>query len=471
LMDGIIRIPVVIKHTNPSKQQIFASGQYAFRSRDFDFRLKLDGSMQEIQNKGMPVVNPYSAYAFDDYYFTNRFDVSMFNEYRMNNNSKLTFTNSFSLYNHIKNTYRKNMVDLSQDLVSTLGTQDTSNFNSWLFRGAWSNVNPFHRATFQTGYDINLDRGTGIKLLNNLQHIYDFALFGSIDYKLNEQLNLRPGLRFTYNTRYGAPLVPSLNILFKPKNNLTARLGYARGFRSPSLKELDLYFIDANHNIRGNENLKAETSNSIDASITLQNTSEDLPLKFEVDGFFNDIHNIITLALVDDVSQLFTYINLDHYQTAGINFSATLSNSNYTFNTGFEMLGTYNSLSESNADVSHFSLSPQFQNNFVWHLIKLKLDAAVYFKNVGTTPGYALDAKNQVYETFIQPYNIIDLSLNKKIWGDRLKVNVGVKNLLNVINISTNTLGDSPHSSNDGMLPYAMGRYYFASFHLNFYKQ
>ena len=137
--------------TYKPKQKIFAGGQYAFRSRDFDFRLKLDGSMQEIQNKGMPVVNPYNAYAFDDYYFTNRFDVSMFNEYRMNNNSKLTFTNSFSLYNHIKNTYRKNMVDLSQDLVSTVGTQDTSNFNSWLFRGAWSNVNPFHRATFQTG--------------------------------------------------------------------------------------------------------------------------------------------------------------------------------------------------------------------------------------------------------------------------------------------------------------------------------
>lgn len=452
------------------KEQIFINGQYSYKSRDFDFRYKIDASAQTIQNKGVPAINPYSAYAFDDYYYTNRINNTMFNEYRMNNNSKLTFTNSFSVYQHIKNTYRKDLVDLTQALVNQQGSQDTTVFTSWLLRGAWSNVNPFHQITFQTGYDINLDKGIGIKLTNGLQHIYDFALFGSLDYKWNDHISLRPGIRIIYNTRYGAPVVPSINALFVIRKNYSLRLGYSRGFRSPSLKELDLFFVDANHNITGNENLIAETSNNLQASLSIKNAIEDFPLTFEVSSFYNNIQNIITLALVNQTSQLFTYVNIDRYETTGLNFSASFSNDKFSYNTGFQMLGTYNSLSENYSGVTHFSMTPEFQNDFTIHLLKYKSDISIYFKNVGTTPGFALDDQQQTYETFIQPYSIVDITLMKKCFKDLCSFNFGIKNVLNVVNISTNSLATSVHSENSGFLPYAMGRYIFADIHFKIYN-
>ena len=450
------------------KLQYFFNAQYELKSSNFNIRVKSDNSFQVIQNKGQTVITPYSAYAFDDYYLTRRINQSIDNDYRLNNNSKLTFTNAFSTYRHIKNTYRKNMVDLSQDLINQSGSQDTSLFTSFLFRGSWSNTNPFHKITFQTGYDFNLDHGEGIKLLNGLQHINDFAFFGSFSVNCNSKLSIRPGLRITYNTRYGAPVIPSLNIKWNLKKQSVFRFGYARGFRSPSMKELDLLFTDANHNIRGNENLVAETSNNFETSLTLSNAIESTNVNFEVSSFFNDIHHIITLALVDQVSQLFTYVNIDQYQTTGLNFELKLSNQKIVFTSGFQMLGTYNSLSESYASVTHFSLSPEFQNDLTIHLKKINTDLAVYFKNVGTTPGFELDDEGKVFETFIQPYNVIDLSVKKKLLKGKIDMVVGIKNLLNVVNISTTALNNSVHSESTGFLPYAMGRYGFITVHYHF---
>jgi outer membrane receptor for ferrienterochelin and colicins len=70
-----------------------------------------------------------------------------------------------------------------------------------------------------------------------------------------------------YNTKYKAPIVPSINFKYSWGDNHNLRFSYARGFRAPSLKELYLFFIDSNHEIEGNPDLKAENSNSFNFSL------------------------------------------------------------------------------------------------------------------------------------------------------------------------------------------------------------
>src|SRR5690606_20374711 len=88
----------------------------------------------------------------------------------------------------------------------------------------------------------------------------------------------------------------------------------AQGYRAPSLKEMYLSFIDLNHYIIGNENLKAESSKHIQLSASYQVFEKDSEyLQFIVTGFYNDVYNGITLAPLnpqDSMSIEYTYANL-----------------------------------------------------------------------------------------------------------------------------------------------------------------
>ena len=71
-------------------------------------------------------------------------------------------------------------------------------------------------------------------------------------------------------------------------------MGYGRGFRSPSLKELYLEFVDANHRVYGNENLEPEDAHHVDMGLTFKRKSIAAgEYKFDVSVFYNDITNKI----------------------------------------------------------------------------------------------------------------------------------------------------------------------------------
>ncbi|HUM47242.1 MAG TPA: TonB-dependent receptor [Chitinophagales bacterium] len=452
------------------KEQYFASFNYNYLGKSMKAGFKSDYLDQKIQNKGNPVLTPYQAYAFDDYYLTRRWNNALTNEWRLKNNAKLQLTNAYSYYRHIRNTYRMDLVTLEQSLLTGEETQDTAVFTSWSLRGTYSNSLPVRKLNYQAGYDINLEKGKGAKLLDGQQQINDYALFGSLEYQVFKDFYVRPGLRFSYNTRYGAPVTPSLNLKYDFRANYSVRASYAHGFRAPTLKELDLYFVDVNHNVLGNNNLLAETSDNFAVSFTAGNQAGVFKLKTEVSAFYNDIHNIITLALLEPATQLYTYVNIDRYRTTGGTFSASLKSTHFSFTTGFSLTGLFNSLSDS-FDIDKFSMTPEFQNNFVVTFPKAGLEGAFYLKNTGTTPGFNIDADGAVYQTFIEPYTIIDLSLTKYVMKKHMAFSLGVKNLLNVVDIQSNSLGGSIHSSGGESIPYSVGRFVFGSVRLKLYKE
>lgn len=115
-------------------------------------------------------------------------------------------------------------------------------------------------------------------------------------------------------------MTPSLNLKYDFLTRYSLRASYAHGFRAPSLKELDLYFVDVNHNVLGNPNLEAETSNNYLVSFSAANQVGAFNFSADVSLFYNDINNIISLALVEPVTQLYTYVNIDRYKTTGVHF-------------------------------------------------------------------------------------------------------------------------------------------------------
>jgi outer membrane receptor for ferrienterochelin and colicins len=451
------------------KEQYFGTINYNYSKKFFNLGIKSEYYNEEIQNKGNPVVTPYQAYAFDDYYFTRRLNQSLFAEWRLKNNAKLQFTNAYNNYRRIKNTFRKDLVTLNQELSTGTGSQDTSIFDQWTLRGTYSSVLPARKINFQAGYDINLQSGSGESLAQGIQHLNDYAAFGSLEYEIFKNFYLRPGLRFAYNSRYGAPFTPSLNLKYDFLNRYTLRGSYAKGFRSPTLKELDLQFVDVNHNIHGNDSLKAESSDNFSIALTMRNKIGPNNLKTEVSFFMNNITNIITLALIDFSTQYYTYVNLDRYKTRGATFTADFSMKHVSVSSGFSLLALYNTLSDT-FTVDKYSLTPEFKGNISYSMTKVGLEGAIFFKSTGSTPGYNLDAQGNVFQTFLQSYSIMDASLTKYLGKKHAAISCGVKNIFNVTDLQSNQVGQSYHSGDSNSVAYGIGRIFFASVQLKLFR-
>src|SRR5690606_18632332 len=101
--------------------------------------------------------------------------------------------------------------------------------------------------------------------------IQDYALYTQWDYRWREgKWHTQLGLRGSWNSDYKPPLIPSLAVLYKPMKSMQWRASYAKGYRAPTLKELYLSFIDVNHYVIGNPDLKAEQSHHFQLSGSYQ---------------------------------------------------------------------------------------------------------------------------------------------------------------------------------------------------------
>ena len=131
------------------------------------------------------------------------------------------------------------MTDTSPNDLTTLQTtatpdaQDTSAYSELNARGAYSVANPDAALNFEAGYDINLQFANSSQITGRHQSMANYALFASAEYKIRPTLTLRPGLRYGYNNRYTAPLIPSVNVLWKANDQLNIRASYGKGFRQP----------------------------------------------------------------------------------------------------------------------------------------------------------------------------------------------------------------------------------------------
>jgi outer membrane receptor for ferrienterochelin and colicins len=404
---------------------------------------------------------PYRETAFDDTYRTRRFDNALFAQGSIAEHTNVDITASFSTYMRRKNTFFKNLVTMEQQAVTSPSEHDTSYFDTWLVRGILATSQPDASWNYQAGFDLSLDRNTGQRVEGMEKQIGDYAVFGSLQFSPIKEITIQPSLRATYNTRYTAPLIPSLNVRIAPADGAVVRLSYARGFRAPALRELYFLFVDVNHNIRGNQELRAETSHHVSGSLTYTTHGSSYALTLEPSVFANFIDNLITLAQVD--GSLYSYINLGVYRTVGTSVSATYTHSNMSARVGASYTGLYNQLSE-DYSVSRFVYTPELQAQLQYTLPWYETRLAAFYKYTGRTPGYSVTEDGGLRQGYIDDYHMLDVSASIPLLDRTVTLGIGGKNLLNVRNIISTLSGDgSAHSSGNATLPVSFGRTFFCT--------
>lgn len=453
------------------KEQYFANFSVAKNFGDIELRYSGNYFYEYILNRGEPRL-PYGESAFDDKYFTNRLSNSIFLKGKIGENKYIDFIANYSNFKRKKNTFFKNLITLEEVITSDSTAQDTSAFNSILLRGTFSRDAFVKMLSYQVGFDINLEDAGGRRIESLTQNIGDYAAFLSFQFKPYDNFIIQPALRLIYNTRYDAPIIPSLNLKWNLNDKFILRFSYARGFRSPSLKELFFNFVDINHNILGKSDLKAEKSQSFNTILTYQILSNDYLLKFEPRVFFNHINDLITLAAVK--KDEFSYLNIGQYKTLGGDFNFSFYSSSLTVNAGFSYIGRYNKPEDYLIPDEEFSFSPEVKTNIIydWKLFDIKL--SLFYKYTGKQPGFTLTTEKTPLKYFIDDYHILDFTLSYNFRIEILpdihfNLLTGGKNLLNVTNINqTASSIEGFHSSGSTILPIAWGRTFFASLKIIF---
>jgi outer membrane receptor for ferrienterochelin and colicins len=423
------------------------NNQITFRTSAFQARL-LD--------KGSPS-SPYFETAIDQKYQNRRLDNSI-TWNRQLENGRLQLIAANNHFGRLKNRYSKDLVTLTETLVPVAAEQDTQQFNASVLRAVWNN-NLKHGVQMVLGFDGNHEMGEGARINGISRSQTDLAGFVSLDKTFFHRLTVRGGLRYAYNSAYQAPLIYSLQSQYRLSNSRVFKFAYGKGFRAPSLKELYLNFVDSNHEVVGNEDLKAEHSHSFTGSYTKYYIWENWRVTGQVEAFYNVINNKIELFQFGSNAAAATYGNISNFKTGGGLISMQVAHEDFALRTSFNYTGVSNGLGESD----DYIFTPQLVFQPQYQLRELGTSFQLFYNWFGRIANVTQDDEGNVFLLEQDAYSMMDITVHQPFLNNSLRITCGIRNVFNVVNLNSTLVQGGAHGGGGNSLAISPGRTYFIS--------
>lgn len=448
-------------------EQYFGNFAYSYYS-DSGFRLNFNSDFlkETVQNRGgLTLWTPKGAETNDEYYTTYRSQNRLAMDGKLGKTGHWQNQMAFNHYLHKRKSVTKDMVTM-QETPQAASQQDTSRFNDVTLRGAYNNK--LNIVSYTAGYDINMQFANSNKLPGTNKTIQDYAIYANASVPIfKDKLTAQVGARGAYNTSYNPPITPSVNILYTPTSKLQFRASFTEGYRAPALKEMYLSFVDANHNLKGNPDLKAEKSTNFQLSGSYQVWEEGRNyLQFVVTGYYNKVYNGIVLVNIrpeDTASRDYQYRNYDKMENTIGNFQADGQLNNFHYQLGYSYTHTFGhsgvykayNASEATAVLQYAFRKPALSLNMM-------------YKYTGTQPYIVPDITGTpTFHGNLKGYHMCDGSVEKKVFNNHLQIIAGVKNIFNVQSLSITGAPSTSTSGHGGGAPgNFLPRSFFASLRL-----
>lgn len=435
------------------KELYFANFKYNYKISDnATISYAMDLSSEKLYLKGDTTDFSYlKKTTKDQNFYTTRFINRLIATWKTGESGFWQSSNSFTMYNRKRETFNTDLTTMESVQTPDMTENTTTKFNDFSSRTTYNNKVGI--LNYTVGYDINISMADGVeKIAGGKKTIGDYAGFLTSDIEIFSGFKLQPAIRVTHNTSYKAPLVPSLAFLYKPVSKFSLRGSYARGFRAPSLKELYLDFKDNNHDVMGNENLKAEYGHHFQLSGGYNIYSkENTNVTTSLTGFYDDVRNQIVLlpgdsSLVPPNSNQpppYIYTNISRSRFFVMQWRNDIQWNNLDLIFG----GSYNksiktvSVTDDGLDYS----TPDFyfweaNGQLTYRLPKINSSISIYYKYTGSQPRLNSDLMgNSVYGGTTKDFHNIDASINKQFLKSKISITLGVRNLTN--NVIVNYAG------------------------------
>lgn len=296
--------------------------------------------------------------------------------------------------------------------------------------------------------------------------------YASAEINFSETLALRPGVRYSFQSKYEDQNALSLGIRKLLPKNFEARLTIGKSYRTPNFDELYTRFVDSNHNVTGNENLTPEQSFSYEASLK-KSTSFKSGIRLQDNlslNFINVKDRISQVLVAVDPMLAYTYLNIDKYRIFNATTWHQLTYKEFELKAGFSLVGISQRIdlaALNRVSGDEFLFSAQANANVAYTWPRYKTVFALFYKYTGrfNQVTYNTDLQNNV--TFglaqIPAYSMMDASVRRTFFNNRFDVTLGARNILNVGNLQATQSGGSTgvHGGESSNMMLAYGRSYF----------
>ncbi len=446
------------KAWKPKDQMLYTAGA-RFKGRQWTVWYRFNGTDETITSWGD--LNAENE-AGDQEYISKRWFHQLQSEWKVNEKLNLTAVGSYTDYS--RRTLSTKIDSTGRRTLSLEpGSQDKSIFTTAFFRGT-----AFYKAgdhlSVLAGIDFSNNNASGARISGS-PAINEYALFLAPEIRFGHFFKLTPGLRFLKNSVYDAPpVIPSLNGKLTLSKSLDFRFGYARGFRSPALRELYFDFHDASHSINGNVNLKAEYSNSFNSFLVWQAVSrEGIHVTSALGGFYNVFHDLIDTGTNPNDGTQTTYLNIHLFKTTGFSLDNKLFWKDLQATLGATYIGRYNEFSQAPEDfgsLPEFMWSTEVNANLLYTFKKAGASINLFYKFSGKRPIYESADQVNIRLAETEGFHMADLTLSKTL-GKYVNLLGGIKNFFGVTNLRNTSIDTGGAHSTGGPVPMSFGRSYF----------
>lgn len=441
--------------------------QWDARFGHWKLHYRADLMDEMIKNLGAPAgIDP--PIAIDDQYHANRLSQQFRFGRSMKRSGSIDGHVSVNLYKRIKNSFVTNLNTGIKQLATSADAQDSSylqSYHSRLQANKWIG-NAF---SLQGGVDLQFDRVKGGRVSgNSFREAFDAGFYVTAEWKPIAQLTLRPGIRTGYHSLYRSPFVPSLHIKYALSDAWGLRAGYGHGFRAPELRELYFDFFDATHQIRGNPDLEAETSDYLEGSATWLREAGGATWRVEIRAYYHDINNRIDFVQSATDPNITTLDNIARLQSTSNAIEFNVRKTQFNASTAFSIEGTGIQVISFDKKI-RWSWTPVINSGFQFSFRTLPLSARINWRWQGRTPVFQYNEETNVIDRLQQEsYMFSDLVAHWRA-TQNMKIAAGVRNLFDVSKIKTAGRVGGIHSGGEAQY-LAYGRSFFLTLNYNLSK-
>lgn len=358
-------------------------------------------------------------------------------------------------------------------------TRDYTNQSSDLIfsKGSLSNLFPHspsfnmtagYEIVYQEGYDATAGGDYSSRIAEENLGNYDLFVLADLDFI--DQVSFHPGLRLNNNSNYGSHLIWSVSTNYNPSETLNFKAVLGSAYKTPTFTNLYYYFVDSNHDLRGNPDLEPENGFSglvsVDKVWDLENQSR---LRTSLKGYYFDIEDKIDLAVVGDNNRL-QYMNINEYRVAGISTENNLQRGYLRLGLGMSLNGISQSLGTAEEEGDFlFNFNANASASYLFPTIDTRLSARLKYN--GEIERYIQDQVTQAYVRGKQDsFTWLDVSAQKSFFDRSLELTLGVRNLFDVVQVNNTAMIGQSHDAADTSLLMGHGRSYFVklAFNLDF---